>query len=84
MKKLLQFLSWMTIIVSGCSDENTIDFSLMSPTQNVITRAGGDGLYDVLGMSYDATTTYLSDIAVRLPVIDCSLIKNYYINCIRK
>lgn len=74
MKKLLQFLSWMTIIVSGCSDENTIDFSLMSPTQNVITRAGGDGLYDVLGMSYDATTTYLSDIAVRLPVIDCSKI----------
>lgn len=74
MKKLFVFMSWMTVVMFGCSEESITELNSTQPTTSVITRAGGDGIYDVLGMSYDATTSYLSDVAVKLPVIDCSKI----------
>lgn len=70
MKKLFLFINCLILIVSGCSDEDILESHSIQPIQSAITRAGGDGVYDVLGMSYDATTSYLSDVAVKLPVID--------------
>ncbi len=67
-------MGWITIIVSGCFDGNNVEPNPDQSVQNASTRTGGDGIYDVLGMSYDATTSYLSDIAVKLPVIDCNKI----------
>lgn len=63
------------IILLSCNDETFVENSSQQSTNSPLTRFGGDNIYDVLGMSYDATESYLSDIAVRLPVINLSNIE---------
>ena len=62
-------------IFFSCNDETFVENNSLQPTSSPLTRLGGDCVYDVLGMSYDATESYLSDIAVRLPVIDLNNIE---------
>lgn len=67
MNKLL-FLC--VIIFISCQNEDFVNEYIDQSVNLPLTRSGGDGIYDVLGMSYDATESYLSDIAVKLPVIN--------------
>lgn len=74
MRNILLFFS--ILFIFSCNREEYVD-DFLSPESFIYlsqTRAGGDGRYDVLGMSYDATMSHLSDLAVRLPVIDMNKI----------
>ncbi|GCB33137.1 hypothetical protein [Bacteroides faecalis] len=70
MRTTLLFLSVLFFI--SCNDEEYVEEFVEANLSSDVLRicAGGDGRYDVLGMSYDATESNLSDVAVRLPVID--------------
>lgn len=74
MKKLLLIFS--VLFFFSCNEEEYVEELLSTESSSVSprTRAGGDGRYDALGMSYDATVSNLSDLAVRLPVIDLNKI----------
>ena len=74
MKKLLLIFS--VLFFFSCNEEEYVEKLLSTESSSVSprTRAGGDGRYDALGMSYDATVSNLSDLAVRLPVIDLNKI----------
>lgn len=80
MKKLLVFISWITIIVSGCSDENIIESNSTLFPQSINTRAAGDGVYDVLGYGYDVTGEYLHPMSVKSSVLDIAKYERDYKN----
>lgn len=69
-------LTLCVLLFLSCSEEEYVEDSLKTESSSSLprTRAGGDGRYDVLGMSYDATVSNLSDLAVKLPVIDMNKI----------
>lgn len=70
MKKLFLFMSWVMLILSGCTDEDIIERNSPSFPQSVNTRSAGDGVYDILGYGYDITGPYLDTKSSRAIVFD--------------
>lgn len=70
MKKLVLFMSWIILALSGCSDESVIEPDSTSLPQSVNTRTAGDGIYDVLGYGYDITEEYMGENSTKLRIID--------------
>lgn len=66
-KNYLFFVMCIGITLFSCSDE----LSLPNEPANISTRAGGDGVYDILGYGYDCTQSdFIGTSHARLPIID--------------
>ena len=68
MKKFCYLLGFLLLFYS-CSEMENLP-NVESSVSNVITRAAGDGVYDVLGYGYDITDDYMGENSTRLKILD--------------
>lgn len=75
MKKIeFLVLIFLSLFLFSCENQD-VDFN--EPESSKTTKAGGDGIYDILGYGYDCTESYfLGTMHSRLPVIDATAYRN--------
>lgn len=71
MKKRISLLSLcLGLFIAACTDSSGFEDLQNFSEKEVMPRAAGDGIYDVLGYGYDITSDYLGEASVRQPVLD--------------
>lgn len=71
MKKRISLLSLcLGLFIAACTDSSGFEDLQNFSEKEVMPRAAGDGIYDVLGYGYDITSDYLGEASVHQPVLD--------------
>ena len=71
MKKRISLLSLcLGLFIAACTDSSGFEDLQNFSEKEVMPRAAGDGIYDVLSYGYDITSDYLGEASVRQPVLD--------------
>lgn len=70
MKLNCMFLAGLMLFIGGCTQVEVGEIENVSKQNEVATKSGGDGKYDLLGYGYDITGKYYHPQSARAKVVD--------------